>query len=156
LCHGTTNLYAALDVAPGQVIAETSPRHRADEFPRFLGLIDESVPAHLDVHVARDNSSTHKTPSIQRWLVRHPRFTLHFTPTYSSSPCKGSNLVGARLASTQGARRRTGLGHAGLGHRDGLGAARAPGSEQRGHDTERGDSGAHPQRADEAVDERSR
>ena len=82
--NGTTNLYAALDVASGQVIADMTPRHRAEEFRRFLNLIDSSVPAHLDVHVVLDNSSTHKTPSIQRWLVRHPRFTLHFTPTYSS------------------------------------------------------------------------
>ncbi len=82
--NATTNLYAALDVASGQVIADMTPRHRAEEFRRFLGLIERSVPAHLDVHVVLDNSSTHKTPSIQRWLVRHPRFTLHFTPTYSS------------------------------------------------------------------------
>jgi transposase len=82
--NGTTNLYAALDVASGQVLAELTPRHRAEEFRRFLNLIDASVPAHLEVHVVLDNSSTHKTPSIQRWLVRHPRFTLHFTPTYSS------------------------------------------------------------------------
>src|SRR6476659_8246557 len=75
--HGTTNLYAALDVASGQVIAEMTPRHRAAEFRRFLNLIDSSLPAQLDVHVVLDNSSTHKTPSIQRWLVRHPRFTLH-------------------------------------------------------------------------------
>jgi transposase len=82
--NGTTNLYAALDVGSGQVIADTSPRHRAEEFRRFLNLIERSVPAHLDVHVVLDNSSTHKTPAIQRWLQRHPRFTLHFTPTYSS------------------------------------------------------------------------
>src|SRR5437667_995981 len=82
--HSTTNLYAALDVASGQVITEMTPRHRAEEFRRFLNLIDRTVPAHLDVHVVVDNSSTHKTPSIQRWLLRHPRFTLHFTPTYSS------------------------------------------------------------------------
>jgi transposase len=82
--NGTTNLYAALDVASGKVISEMTPRHRAEEFRRFLNLIESSVPAHLDVHVVLDNSSTHKTPSIQRWLVRHPRFTLHFTPTYSS------------------------------------------------------------------------
>jgi transposase len=82
--YGTTNLYAALDVASGQVLSEMTPRHRAEEFRRFLNLIDKSVPADLDVHVVLDNSSTHKTPSIQRWLVRHPRFTLHFTPTYSS------------------------------------------------------------------------
>ncbi len=82
--NGTTNLYAALDVASGQVITDMTPRHRAEEFRRFLNLIERSVPAHLDVHVVLDNSSTHKTPSIQRWLLRHPRFTLHFTPTYSS------------------------------------------------------------------------
>src|SRR5207247_44489 len=82
--HGTTNLYAALDVASGQVITQMTPRHRTEEFRRFLNLIDNSVPTHLDVHVVLDNSSTHKTPSIQRWLLRHPRFTLHFTPTYSS------------------------------------------------------------------------
>ncbi|HUS22463.1 MAG TPA: IS630 family transposase [Aeromicrobium sp.] len=82
--NGITNLYAALNVASGQVIADMAPRHRAEEFQRFLNLIDKTVPQHLDVHVVLDNSSTHKTPSIHRWLVRHPRFTLHFTPTYSS------------------------------------------------------------------------
>jgi len=82
--NGTTNLYAALDVASGKVIAELTPRHRAEEFRRFLNLIDNRVPEGLDVHVIVDNNSTHKTPSIQRWLLRHPRFTLHFTPTYSS------------------------------------------------------------------------
>jgi transposase len=82
--YGTTNLYAALDVASGQVIADTSARHRAEEFRRFLNLIERSVPETLSVHVVLDNSSTHKTASIQRWLQRHPRFTLHFTPTYSS------------------------------------------------------------------------
>jgi transposase len=82
--NGTTNLYAALDVASGKVIADLTPRHRAEEFRRFLNLIDHTVPESLDVHVIVDNNSTHKTPSIQRWLLRHPRFTLHFTPTYSS------------------------------------------------------------------------
>ena len=82
--NGTTNLYAALDVASGKVIADMTARHRAEEFRRFLNLVDRSVPEGLEVHVVLDNSSTHKTPSIQRWLVRHPRFTLHFTPTYSS------------------------------------------------------------------------
>jgi transposase len=82
--HGTTNLYAALDVASGNVIADLAPRHRAEEFRRFLNLIDANVPDGLDVHVIVDNVSTHKSPTIQRWLVRHPRFTLHFTPTYSS------------------------------------------------------------------------
>ncbi len=82
--HGTTNLYAALDVASGNVITDLTPRHRAVEFRRFLNLINRVVPDHLDVHIIVDNSSTHRTPEIHRWLVRHPRFTLHFTPTYSS------------------------------------------------------------------------
>ena len=70
--NGTTNLYAALALASGHVIAETPPQHRAEEFRRFLNTIDATVPAHLDIHVVLDNSSTHKTPQIQRWLVRHP------------------------------------------------------------------------------------
>ena len=82
--HGTTNLYAALDVASGKVITDLTARHRAAEFQSFLNLINREVPEGLDVHVVVDNSSTHKTPAIQRWLVRHPRFSLHFTPTYSS------------------------------------------------------------------------
>ncbi len=82
--NGTTNLYAALDVASGKVIADLTDRHRAEEFRRFLNLVDRNVPADLDVHVIVDNSSTHKAPAIRRWLLRHPRFTLHFTPTYSS------------------------------------------------------------------------
>jgi transposase len=82
--HGTTNLYAALEVASGKVIAQMTPRHRAIEFKRFLARIDRAVPAELDVHVILDNSSTHTTPEIRRWMVRHPRFQPHFTPTYSS------------------------------------------------------------------------
>jgi transposase len=82
--HGTTNLYAALEVAGGKVISQLTPRHRAMEFKRFLDRIDKQVPAGLDVHLICDNSSTHKTPAIHRWLMRHPRFHLRFTPTYSS------------------------------------------------------------------------
>ena len=82
--HGTTNLYAALDIASGKVISQLTARHRAIEFKRFLDHVDRQVPAGLDLHVICDNSSTHKTPAIQRWLVRHPRVHLHFTPTYSS------------------------------------------------------------------------
>jgi transposase len=81
---GTTNLYAALDVASGKVIADMTDRHRGEEFQRFLNLINRSVPSELDVHLVIDNVSTHKTPQIHRWLLRHPRFHLHFTPTYSS------------------------------------------------------------------------
>jgi transposase len=82
--HGTTNLYAALDVASGKVITQMTARHRAVEFKRFLDRVDQQVPAGLDVHVICDNSSTHKTPAVQRWLLAHPRVHLHFTPTYSS------------------------------------------------------------------------
>jgi transposase len=82
--NGVINLYAALDVASGNVIADLTPRHRAEEFIKFLNLINRSVPDTLAVHVIVDNYSAHKTPAVQRWLVRHPRFTLHFTPTYSS------------------------------------------------------------------------
>jgi transposase len=82
--HGTTNLYAALNLASGMVISQMTPRHRAIEFKRFLARIDQAVPAELDVHLIVDNSSTHKTPAIRRWLVAHPRFQVHFTPTYSS------------------------------------------------------------------------
>ena len=82
--NGTTNLDAALDTASGKVIAEMTPRHRAEEFRKFLNLIERSVPEGLAVHVVLDNSSTHKTPQIRRWLKGHPRFTFHFTPTYSS------------------------------------------------------------------------
>lgn len=81
---GTTNLYAALDMTSGKVIADMTDRHRAVEFRKFLNLINRSVPEDLDVHLVIDNVSTHKTPEIHRWLLRHPRFHLHFTPTYSS------------------------------------------------------------------------
>jgi transposase len=82
--HGTTNLYAALNLASGLVISQMTPRHRAIEFKRFLDQVDRAVPAELDLHVICDNSSTHKTPAIRRWLTAHPRVQLHFTPTYSS------------------------------------------------------------------------
>jgi transposase len=82
--HGTTSLFAALDVATGKVIGELHCRHRSTEFRKFLDRIDAEVPAHLEVHLVLDNYGTHKTPLIHRWLLRHPRFHLHFTPTYSS------------------------------------------------------------------------
>jgi transposase len=82
--HRTTSLFAALDVATGKVIGEVHRRHRSTEFRKFLDRIDAEVPAHLDIHVVLDNYGTHKTPLIQRWLLRHLRFRLHFTPTYSS------------------------------------------------------------------------
>ena len=82
--HGTTSLFAALDVKSGQVIGECHRRHRALEFRKFLDTIEASVPDRLNVHLVLDNYSTHKTPTIRRWLVRHPRFHLHFTPTGGS------------------------------------------------------------------------
>jgi transposase len=82
--HGTSSLYAALDISTGHVIGSLHSRHRAIEFKRFLQTLDRAVPAELDVHVILDNSSTHKTPAIRKWLTAHPRFVLHFTPTSSS------------------------------------------------------------------------
>ena len=82
--HGTTSLFAALDVATGKVIGELHRRHRSTEFRTFLDRIDAEVPTDLEVHLVLDNYGTHKTPLIHRWLLRHPRFHLHFTPTYSS------------------------------------------------------------------------
>ena len=82
--HGTTPLFAALEMASGRVVGECHRRHRAVEFRRFLDRVDAVMPAGLDVHLILDNYGTHKTPSIQRWLVRHPRYHLHFTPTGSS------------------------------------------------------------------------
>src|SRR5215204_6438613 len=81
---GTSSLYAALNITTGKVIGALHSRHRAIEFKKFLQTIDREVPAHLDVHLVLDNSSTHKTPAIQRWLAAHPRFVLHFTPTSAS------------------------------------------------------------------------
>jgi transposase len=82
--HGTTTLFAALDIATGEVIGSLHRRHRSIEFKKFLQRIDAAVPQHLDVHVVVDNYSAHKTQAIQRWLAKHPRFHFHFTPTYSS------------------------------------------------------------------------
>ena len=82
--HGTTDLFAALNAATGEVLGRCFAQHRAREFKLFLSEIDGAVPANLDVHVVLDNLSTHKTPAIKRWLQRHPRFHLHFTPTHAS------------------------------------------------------------------------
>jgi transposase len=82
--HGITSLFAAFNVADGSVISQLHRRHRAGEFRKFLVAIDKAVPADLDVHVVCDNYGTHKTPEIQSWLARHPRFHVHFTPTGSS------------------------------------------------------------------------
>ena len=82
--HGTTTLFAALDVKSGLVIGECLPRHRAKEFLRFLRHIHRAVPGSREVHLVLDNYATHKTPEVKAWLAKHPRFKLHFTPTSAS------------------------------------------------------------------------
>lgn len=82
--HGTTTLFAALDTMTGRVIGSVHRRHRTTEFLKFLRKIDAQVPRHLDVHLIMDNYTTHKTEKVKRWLLRRPRFHVHFTPTYSS------------------------------------------------------------------------
>lgn len=82
--HGITSLFAAFNIADGTVISQLHRRHRSSEFKKFLTAIDKAVPADLDVHLVADNYGTHKTPEIQAWLARRPRFHMHFTPTGSS------------------------------------------------------------------------
>lgn len=82
--HGTTSLFAALDVATGNVIGKCYRRHRTDEFIRFLNHVEKNVPKKLDVHLVMDNYTTHKTERVKRWLLRRPRFHIHFTPTHAS------------------------------------------------------------------------
>jgi transposase len=82
--HGVTSLFAAFNIADGTVISEIHRRHRAVEFKKFLVAIDKAVPAGLDVHLVCDNLATHKTAAVNDWLVKHPRFRVHFTPTGSS------------------------------------------------------------------------
>ena len=82
--HGTTTLFAALDVATGQVITQCKPRHRHQEYLSFLRQIEKSVPADLDLHLIVDNYATHKHPKVRAWLAQRPRFHVHYTPTYTS------------------------------------------------------------------------
>jgi transposase len=82
--HGVTSLFAAFNIADGAVIGELHRRHRHQEYLKFLRKIDKSVPSGLDVHIVCDNYATHKTPEVQEWLARRPRFHVHFTPTGSS------------------------------------------------------------------------
>jgi transposase len=82
--NGTTTLFAALDVLTGTVIGQCLPRHRHNEFIKFLNTVNREVPDGLQVHLILDNYSTHKHADVQRWLRRHKRFHLHFTPTSSS------------------------------------------------------------------------
>ena len=82
--HGTTTLFAALDIANGQVLAQCKARHRHQEFLAFLKRIDAAVPAGLDVHLIVDNYATHKHPKVRAWLAQRARFHVHYTPTYAS------------------------------------------------------------------------
>ena len=82
--HGTTTLFAALDVLTGAVIGQCLPRHRHTEFLKFLKVIDREVPRGLQIHLVLDNYATHSHPTVRAWLERHPRFHLHFTPTSAS------------------------------------------------------------------------
>ncbi|NYT83249.1 IS630 family transposase, partial [Alcaligenaceae bacterium] len=82
--HGTATLFAALNVANGQVISRVRQKHRHQEFLDFLRQIDQQTPPELQLHLIVDNYSTHKHAKVKAWLARHPRFELHFTPTYSS------------------------------------------------------------------------
>ena len=84
LRHGTTTLFAALDIATGQVMGKCFGRHRSREFRQFLDHVDQQVPADLEVHLILDNYATHKTALIKRWLAKRPRYHLHFTPTHAS------------------------------------------------------------------------
>lgn len=82
--HGTTTLFAALNIATGEVIGQLHRRHRSSEFLKFLRTIDANAPTDLDLHLVMDNYGTHKTPAVKAWLARHPRFHVHFTPTSAS------------------------------------------------------------------------
>ena len=82
--HGTTDLFAALDVHSGRVVGECRDRHRSVDFCAFLDTVDQAIPAGLDVHLVLDNASTHKAPPVKAWLLAHPRYVLHFTPTSAS------------------------------------------------------------------------
>jgi transposase len=82
--HGTLDLFAALNVATGEVIARCTPQHRAQDFVAFLRELESNVAPALDIHVILDHRSAHRAPPVQRWLLRHPRVQFHFTPTYAS------------------------------------------------------------------------
>lgn len=82
--HGTTTLFAALDIATGRVLTACKRRHRHQEYLAFLQQVEESVPRKLDIHLVVDNYATHKHPRVKRWLAAHPRYHVHYTPTYAS------------------------------------------------------------------------
>ena len=85
--HGTTTLFAALDIATGEIIGQCFPRHRSREFLKFQRTLEAQVPDDLDVHLVMDNYATHKTPAVQRWLASHPRW--HVTSRWNCEPWGG-------------------------------------------------------------------
>jgi transposase len=92
--HGTTTLFAALDVAVGKVIGQCQPRHRHQEFLRFLEKIDAAAPANAPIHLILDNYGTHKHPEVKSWFEKHPRYHVHYTPTGSPGvPLKVATLA---------------------------------------------------------------
>jgi len=103
--NGTTTLFAALNVLEGKVIGRSMPRHRHQEFIRFLNAIDAEVPGKRAIHVVLDNYATHKHPEVLAWLARHKRFTFHFTPT----SCSWLNAVEGYFAKLSRRRRRRGV-----------------------------------------------
>jgi len=105
--HGTTSLFAALDIATGRVIGRCYQRHRAVEFRNFLTQVEQAVPADLDIHLVLDNYATHKAPPVKVWLTRHPRYHVHFTPTSASWLNQVERWFALRSAGTLRCRGRT-------------------------------------------------
>ncbi|MBW3085929.1 hypothetical protein KEM60_02140 [Austwickia sp. TVS 96-490-7B] len=91
--HGTTTVFAAMDVLTGAVIARNYRRHRSAEFLRFLKEVDKATPTDLELHLVLDNYATHKTPAVKAWLLKHPRVVLHFTPTSPVLAGPGRTMV---------------------------------------------------------------
>ena len=117
--HGTTTLFAALDILEGKVIGRCMQRHRHQEFIRFLNAIEAQVPARKIVHVILDNYAAHKHPKVGQWLDRHPRFTFHFTPT----SCSWLNAVEGFFAKLAKRRLKRGVSRGNGGSRHGRGFA---------------------------------
>lgn len=105
--HGTTTLFAALDVATGKVTGSLHRKHRTDEFIKFLRTVDENVPAEREIHPVLDNYVTHKTKRTRAWLARDPRFHVHFTPAYSSWTTRWSAVSSEAFIEARGLSRGT-------------------------------------------------
>ena len=104
-CNGTTTLFVALDVLDSTLIGQCMKRHRHQEFIRFLNRIDRQTLSYLDIHLIIDNYAAHKTPEVKRWLKKHPRFHIHFTPTSASLAQPGRALLRRDYPKTHPSRR---------------------------------------------------